>query len=433
MRRILLGRFPILLIDESQDTNRHLVDALLSTAREHPEQFCLGLIGDVMQRIYTDGKEQIEANLPKTWERPSKQLNHRCPKRVVKLINKIREEVDDHSQVARTDAIEGHVRLFIRAANTENYKDVEDDIRYQMAQISSDEGWNDRDACKTLVLEHHMSAKRLGFDKVFSPLYKIKSWNTQLLDGSLPALSFFSDSVLPLVEAKRKRDEYTVLQLIRKTSPLFTTRVLKDTTDPIALLRQVQSHVEALMTLCNEGEPSCGEVLRCIDEHQLLNIPESLLPVVQILKANDLSKEDLAEDPADKEMEAMINMMKAPFAEIDLYRKYTLGLAPFDTHHGVKGQEFDRVMVIMNDFEARGFLFGYGKLLGDKAPSATDIARTNEGKENSNDRTRRLLYVTCSRAKKSLALVAYMENPDKIKAYMTKNGWLAENEVDVAC
>ena len=114
----------------------------LIVAREHSDRFALGLFGDVMQRIYTDGKERIEDELPEEWGKPSKKLNHRCPKRVVRLINKIREEVDTHTQVPRTDAREGHVRLFIRSARVQNRQEVEDGVRCQMADISADEGWS---------------------------------------------------------------------------------------------------------------------------------------------------------------------------------------------------------------------------------------------------------------------------------------------------
>ena len=66
MQRILIRQFPVLLIDECQDTNKELVDALLDMQRAHGTQFCLGLIGDTMQRIYNDGKVRIEDSLP-TW------------------------------------------------------------------------------------------------------------------------------------------------------------------------------------------------------------------------------------------------------------------------------------------------------------------------------------------------------------------------------
>jgi DNA helicase-2/ATP-dependent DNA helicase PcrA len=57
MQNILIGRNPILLIDESQDTNKFLIEALFAVQAQHKETFVLGLIGDMMQRIYSDGKD----------------------------------------------------------------------------------------------------------------------------------------------------------------------------------------------------------------------------------------------------------------------------------------------------------------------------------------------------------------------------------------
>jgi len=107
------------------------------------------------------------------------------------------------------------------------------------------------------------------------------------------------------------------------------------------------------------------------------------------------------------------------------------GLASFDTHQGVKGREFERVMVIMDDTEARGFMFGYEKLLGAKSASDADKKNEREGKETGVDRTRRLMYVTCSRAEKSLALVVYTENPSAVKSHILANGWFSEEEINI--
>jgi DNA helicase-2/ATP-dependent DNA helicase PcrA len=126
----------------------------------------------------------------------------------------------------------------------------------------------------------------------------------------------------------------------------------------------------------------------------------------------------------------LLGFLETPFKQVGLYEMYVSSRAPFDTHQGVKGREFDRVMVIMDDAEARGFMFGYEKLFGVKEPSATDIKNVREGKETGKDRTRRLFYVTCSRAKKSLSLVAYTENPAAVKAHVLKLGWFEENEID---
>ena len=444
MRWILVGRFPFLLIDESQDTNRHLIDALFIPAQEHSDRFALGLIGDVMQRIYADGKERIEDELPENWAKPSKKLNHRCPKRVVTLINKIRSEVDTHEQEARSDAIEGYVRLFIRPSGSPDRKAIEDKIRAHMAAVTEDAAWDEIDNCRVLTLEHHMSAKRLGFENVFAPLYEIDRWRTGLLDGTLSATRFFTHSVLPLIEASEHGDKFAVSRIVRQSSPLLTVSALKAAADAGALLKEAHSGVEALMELWEDGDPTCGDVLRSVAEHQLFVIPDVLLPVLEVLQAESAEAEesapqpdagvkadDEADDPITPEMGALLSIMIAPFAEIDIYHRYVSGLAPFDTHQGVKGLEFKRVMVIMDDSEARGFMFGYAKLLGEKAPTVTDLRNLKEGKDSSIDRTRRLLYVTCSRAERSLALVAYSDSPDAVKAHVINNGWFSETEIDI--
>ena len=88
-------------------------------------------------------------------------------------------------------------------------------------------------------------------------------------------------------------------------------------------------------------------------------------------------------------------------------------------------------MVIMDDIEARGFMFNYGKVLGSKQLSTTDHQNISEGKEISIDRTTRLLYVTCSRAKQSLALVMYSDNPQKVRDHMISKGWFTKDEIDI--
>ncbi|KLD73402.1 Fis family transcriptional regulator, partial [Xanthomonas hyacinthi DSM 19077] len=175
MQSIFVGRYPILLVDESQDTNKHLVDALFEVEAQQAGSFSLGLIGDTMQQIYADGKEGLGSNLPATWATPGKQMNHRCPKRVVTLLNKVRAPVDPHQQRARTDASEGMIRLFIVPSTAEDKPEVEERIAELMADLTEDANWRRRDAVKTLTLEHRMAAARLGCLEVFVALYEIDS------------------------------------------------------------------------------------------------------------------------------------------------------------------------------------------------------------------------------------------------------------------
>lgn len=76
-------------------------------------RFVLGLFGDMMQRIYFDGKDGLGEQLPSDWATPRKLLNHRSPKRVVTLINRIRSSYDRQQQKPRSDSVDGHVRFFL--------------------------------------------------------------------------------------------------------------------------------------------------------------------------------------------------------------------------------------------------------------------------------------------------------------------------------
>lgn len=69
----------------------------------------------------------------------------------------------------------------------------------------------------------------------------------------------------------------------------------------------------------------------------------------------------------------------------------------------------------MDDAEAEGNLFSYEKLFGAKEMSDTDFDNEKQGKDNSVSRTRRLFYVACTRAKDSLALVAYTQDKELVK------------------
>jgi DNA helicase II / ATP-dependent DNA helicase PcrA len=430
MQRMFVEKFPFLLIDESQDTNKNLIDALLAVQQAHSARFSLGLIGDTMQRIYADGKEKIEAVIPSSWATPAKKLNHRCPKRIVKLVNRIREQADSQIQEARDDATEGWVRLFVLPADSINKPEMESKVRNYMANLTADLGWTQYQECKVLALEHHMVAKRMGFQSMFDTLSSVDQLRTGLLDGSLGSVRFFTHCVLPLVMAQQDDNKYVTAKLIRELSPLLTKGSLKEAKKPLDQLRLAQLAIDSLMALWIENKPTCGQILKNISKTDLFEIPNTLLTVLAAQDAaGEASKDDENQDPLSDSVKALINFLQCEFSEIPPYASYVGGLAEFDTHQGVKGLEFDRVMVLMDDSETKGFLFDYGKLLGEKTTSAADVKNLLEGKETSVDRTRRLFYVTCSRAKSSLALVAYSANPQAIKEHVALNNWFEEGEV----
>ena len=59
MRQLIASRFPFIFVDESQDTNSHVVEALRRISGEQP-QLCVGFFGDPMQKIYSTGTGVVE-------------------------------------------------------------------------------------------------------------------------------------------------------------------------------------------------------------------------------------------------------------------------------------------------------------------------------------------------------------------------------------
>lgn len=430
MQRMFVEKFPFLLIDESQDTSRALIDALLVVQNAHANRFCLGLIGDTMQRIYPDGKERIESEIPQSWATPEKKLNHRCPHRIVRLINQIRGGADNHKQKARDDRPEGWARLFVFPIDAPDKPVLEQRVRDYMASLTGDQDWTTASKCKILTLEHHMAARRMGFQQMFEALASVDDYRTGFLDGSFAPTRFFTHYVLPLVTAQQNGDKFAAAKLVRECSPLLSMETLKSNEKPIAQLRAAQAAIDSLMALWANGEPNCATITANIAETNLFVIPDSLKAALAAKQAAQAATPDDEEaDPISEQIGALVAFLECEFSEIAPYAAYVAHEAPFDTHQGVKGLEFERVMVLMDDGEARGFLFGYDKLLGAKAPTAADIKNAQEGKDTSIDRTRRLFYVTCSRARSSLALVAYSLEPAAVRAHVITNEWFSADEV----
>jgi Superfamily I DNA and RNA helicases len=435
MKRLLISRFPVLLIDESQDTNRLLMEAFLKLQEECKSQFCLGLFGDTMQRIYGDGKEDLGRQLPPDWAKPAKALNHRCPRRIIRLINRIRSAVDGQEQRPRSDSEEGVVRLFILPDDTLDKGGAERKVAEEMAAVTADPLWSGAAAdVKTLILEHHMAARRMGFLEMFQPLYQVDGLQTGLRDGSLPGLRLFSQQVSPLLKAQARGDKFAVAAIVRNSSPLLSKASLVSAgTDQRAQIRRARDAVSELMGLrSNGGDPRFLDVLRCIWRTGLFEIPECL----QTTASRDDSHGEGRTTGADAEDQDLVqtawdNFLLTKFLQIEPYELYVSGQAAFETHQGVKGREFPRVMVVMDDAEARGFLFSYEKLFTAKDKTKSDLENERDGKETGVDRTRRLFYVTCSRAQRSLAIVAYTSRPDNVRDHVLREGWLEEGEIRI--
>ncbi len=445
LRGMLVSRCPVLLIDESQDTNKALMDAFLHLEEEFHGRFSLGLFGDMMQRIYSDGKDRLDKAIPARWAMPRKRMNHRCPSRVIEVINSIRHDVDGEEQVPRSNAARGVVRVFIAPQAGVDPFAIEAAVRQRMVTIADDPAWQNSNTVKTLALEHMMSARRFGFVEFFEPLWGIDNLRTSLLQGTGAGLGFFLRDVLPLVKAIRANDRFGATAIIKASSPLLERAALEQAgSNQVAQLGKAKTACDGLLALITEQpEVTAQTVLEFVAHTGLFAIPDTLAPFVPSdekavapqdnagqADEGDGTEDGTAED-ASPELSAWSKALDAPLSQIERYDLYVRGQSQFGTHQGVKGLEFPRVLVVINDDEARGFLFAYDKFFGTKEKSKADLENEAAGRETGSDRTRRLFYVTCSRAEKSLAIVYYSPDPGLARNAILQYGWFEQDEVEL--
>lgn len=238
--------------------------------------------------------------------------------------------------------------------------------------------------------------------------------------GEIAEISFLANTVSPLINAYKANDILGVAKLIHKSSPLLNKKHFDMQPEmQKTMLEYTEKAAESLFALWNNGAvPSCLDVLKNIRESGLYETGERVGAIL-----GDTSSSD------DLKVKALKTALAVPFDEMERYAAYVSDQTRYATHQGVKGLEFPRVMVTIDDSEAKGFLFSYEKLFGAKQQTATDLKNEKDGRDTSIRRTARLFYVACTRAMDSLAVVVYSENPEVVKSTALSNGWFSSDEI----
>ena len=303
LQRIIAQRYPIILIDESQDTKKELVDAFFKIQENFSEEFTLGLLGDQKQRIYTDGKENMANFIPVEWEQPVKKMNYRCAKRIIKLANTIGIDLDIHAeQTPREDASDGLIRLFVvQQQEGINKDEVEQTVMKIMSDHTADEKWFGKDSdVKILTLEHMMAARRLGFDLFFGPLSRVTKYQMTFLQGTVSELEFFTKEILPIADSI-KEDGRVALEVLKAFSPLLSKQ---NTEKPYDFYLRCREEAVKVATMVNKNQ-TIREVVKSICNSQLLTVPEV------IRQASSLVAADIAEE-MEEDLQAWVMVMDLP-------------------------------------------------------------------------------------------------------------------------
>jgi DNA helicase-2/ATP-dependent DNA helicase PcrA len=421
LRRVIASRFPYIFVDESQDTNPEVVKALRLVAQEHA-QLCIGFFGDPMQEIYTSGVGTVTPDA--TWQQITKAENFRCPMMVRDVINAIRLTGDGLQQTrGRATIVDGQeipvvgsANLFILPADEQRSARLAA-VRQWLADELNDDLWlNDAEEgnVRLLVLVHRMAAKRLGFSNLFSAFNDkgLDNFKEGFKDGSAWPLRPVMKQILPLVMAARSRDAFSVMSILRRHSPrLARERLAAQAVAPV--LAELQQAVDRLTgLLADDSQATLREVILHVHRTQLLRLDDRFTPHLH----------DQPADHGQADFTTVQNYLACETRELWAYHRYQENESAYATQQGVKGAQFDRVLVVIDDEEGRHMQFSYGKYFGYVPLSDKDQEKSVRGVESVVDRTRRLFYVCCSRARKDLAVVIFVPDVTAARAAIEKQG-----------
>jgi len=440
MRSLLVQQYPFFLVDESQDTMENVVLALKAVDEELGDRFCLGFFGDPMQRIYLTGVGEI---LPGPgWLRITKPENFRCPTAVLRVANAIRRDGDRLVQTrgrmtGPEDAlvsVPGSAQLFIFPIDERRDQRIAQ-VRAWAAEQSDDPAWKSnggQEAVKVLVIVHRMAANRLGFGNLYAALNDKapEEFKNGFLDGTAWPVRPFVSFVLPLVIASEKGNDFEAMQVLRGQSPLLACDNLKavDVAERLGELRRVTEELQRMMETASGA--TNADVLRHVYESRVIALDPRVLSYLNLpadVEAREGGDVEAADDEDDgeeltKEVSAMDAFLACPASQFLGYYNYLHGNSPFSTQQGIKGAEFERVLVVLDDDEGTHVQFSYDKYLGIKPLSDRDEENKRDGRETTVDRTRRLFYVCCTRAMKDLIVVLFAADVASAHRHITALG-----------
>jgi DNA helicase-2/ATP-dependent DNA helicase PcrA len=386
-RRVLTSRYPILLIDEYQDTDAGFVDALREWFLDRNEGPVIGLFGDHWQKIYGEGCGLVEHPALEAIE---KQTNFRSADPIVQVLNRMRPELP---QITSDPTMLGEARVF----HTNEWPGVrrtghggghwKDDTSPEAArsyfqhlkhQLAAD-GWDfSVEKTKILMLSHSILAREQGYENIRS-IYG--QFNDPWLKKEDPHIKFLADQLEPACAAFSEKRYGDMFEAFGSTMPRIRRHE-----DKIAWTEGMN----AIMTLRVGG--TIGEVIDFVAAQPHMRLPAAV-------EEREAKLAELGDEPVEGEPRSVTQLRKLraiPYTELIALDHFIDGHTPFATKHGVKGAEFENVLIIVG----RGWnKYNFVQTLEwmDAGPPAN--------KQAFFESNRNLFYVACSRPKVRLALL----------------------------
>ncbi|ALP53988.1 DNA helicase II [Candidatus Tenderia electrophaga] len=407
-RRIMREKYPIILIDEYQDTDADWIDSIKShfLGQEGAPQF--GFFGDHWQKIYGDGCGKIE--------HPSLtvvgvQANFRSVSTIVDCLNRMRPELPQHVVDPNE---QGDVHIF----HTNTWKggrqtgghwggdlpsEAADRALQMVVDRLAEENWDlSPESTKILMLTHRVLASKQGYHSIPT----VFTFNDSFTNKEHPHIAYFTDCLEPACEAYLSRKYGEMFRALGSNVPAVRAQADK---------KKWSEAMGKLIELRDRG--TVGDVVDYLLAVRRPRLPDAVERLERELR--ELNPEAGEEVP--RALKELGDLRAVAYQEIVALCRYLSGHSPFETKHGVKGSEFENVLVVVG----RGWnRYNFNEML----ELAGQGANIPANKQDSFERNRNLFYVTCSRPKRRLTIL-FTQQLSNV-AMQTVRNWFGNDAIE---
>jgi DNA helicase II / ATP-dependent DNA helicase PcrA len=387
---LIKSNYPILFIDEYQDTNAELANALVQNLIERPSGMLIGLFGDHWQKIYGSRVCGLIEN-DKIME-IGKNANFRSDKAIVECLNRMRPELIQHEADPNSagEIFVFHSEGFQGERRTQNHwqgdlpeSDAHEYLGRTIARLEAS-GWDFApEHTKILMLTNNVLASEQGYRNLAGCFRDTDDY----LKKKDHYIKLFLETVEPLCEQFLLGHYGEMWSVLGNKHPRLSCQQDK---------ARWAADLNKLIELRKTG--TVREVLDLLKETSRPQLSAKVVAAEKLLvlvKDLENAGEEIEDFPA--KLANKIRKIEAiPYGEVMNVYRYVEDKTPFSTKHGVKGAEFDNVLVVCG----RGWNhYNWNQLLEwfkDGVPAS---------KEETFERNRNLFYVSCSRPKKRLAIL----------------------------
>lgn len=403
-RNAVASRFPIILVDEYQDTNAELIACIKDQFIGKPHAPQLGFFGDHWQKIYGDGCGSITHDALK---RIDKKANFRSSKAIVDILNLIRPEL---AQAVEDPDAPGEVHVFhtngwggdrLRKNHWQGDLPAPEaaqalkNVRVELESV----GWDFAGDTKVLMLTHRALATEMGY----SSMRTVFAFNDSFTRKANEVIAYFHEHLEPAARAYLAKRFGRMFVAIDAERPVMNGPADK------------AKWAKAMRRLCELRETgTVGEVIQYLSSTDLPILSDAV-----VRQERALEDALAVGEPLTGRVKELHALHEVPYQEIIALCDYLDGHSPFETKHGVKGDQFENVLVVLgrgwNDYNFNLYL----KMV--RNPDLIGIRAADY------ERYRNLFYVAVSRPKRRLALVfTHLLEPD---AMATLSRWFAGHPI----